>query len=364
MAEGTTVLVTGVAGYWGARLAARLAVEPGYAIIGLDSEPPADEFVRPDIPRLDFVRADVRNPLLADLLRAEGVGAVCHLAFRHSRRRSEAAFDLNVMGTTKLLGACGEAGVGKVVLKSSMAVYGACVRNPSFLTEEHELHGSRRYGHVRDLVEIEVLCNGFRRREPGVALTVLRFPSIVGPTATTPMTRFLREPWAPSLLGFDPMMQVIHEDDVIEALVHALAHDAPGVYNVAAEGVLPLSKVRGLADKPPLVVFHKFADWGTELLSLSRLGPGRFLPIEPEYLRYPWVGDLTKMRQVLGFAPRHTAEQALREFAQGARLARYEEPASDARAQARLQELIDERRRARREQAPPASGPERRAPDE
>jgi UDP-glucose 4-epimerase len=351
MSEKTTVLVTGVAGYWGTRLATRLAVEPGYRVIGLDAQQPAAS-----IPGLDFVQADVRNPLLTDLLRAERVGAVCHLAFRDSRRPSETAFDLNVVGATKLLGACAGAGVGKVVLKSSMAVYGAHVRNPAFLTEEHELHGSRRYGHVRDRVEIEVLCNGFRRREPGITLTVLRFPSIVGPAVTTRMTRFLSEPWAPSLLGFDPMMQVIHEDDVVEALAHALFHGVPGVYNIAAEGVLPLSKVRGLVGKPPLVLFHKFAYWGTGRLGLSRLAAGRCLPIEPDYIRYSWVGDLTKMRHAFGFAPRYSAEEALREFAQGTRLERYGAgPPSDARAQARLQALIDERRRARQQQAAPAS---------
>jgi UDP-glucose 4-epimerase len=130
------------------------------------------------------------------------------------------------------------------------------------------------------------------------------------------MTRFLKEPWAPSLLGFDPMMQIVHEDDVVRALVHAVLNDLPGVYNVAAEGVMPLSKLRGLAGKPPMPVFHKFVYWGVALPGGTSRALDRCLPIEPDYIRYPWVGDLSKMREEFGFEPSYTAEETLREFVQ------------------------------------------------
>ena len=55
-----------------------------------------------------------------------------------------------------------------------------------------------------------------------MTVTTLRFANIIGPTANTPMTRFLSTPATPRLLGFDPMLQVIHEDDVIGALAHAV----------------------------------------------------------------------------------------------------------------------------------------------
>jgi UDP-glucose 4-epimerase len=220
------------------------------------------------------------------------------------------------MGTAKLMGACAAAGVRKVVLKSSMAVYGARATNSAFLREDHRLRGSRRYGYIRDMVEIESFCSDFRHREPDVRLTILRFPSIVGPTASTRMTRFLKEPWAPSLLGFDPMMQIVHEDDVVNALVHGVLNDLPGVYNVAAEGVLPLSKLRGLAGKPPVSVFHKFVYWGVALPGGTSRILDRCLPIEPDYIRFPWVGDLARMRAEFGFEPAYTAEEALCEFVQ------------------------------------------------
>ena len=128
------------------------------------------------------------------------------------------------------------------------------------------------------------------------------------------MTRFLRQTWAPVLMGFDPMMQVIHEEDVTGALVHAVANDVPGVFNVAAEGVVPLSQLMSPAGKFAVPIFHLFAYWGNNLLAGSGRPAGRFLPVELDYIRFPWVGDLTKMRSRLGFVRLYTAAEALREL--------------------------------------------------
>lgn len=347
MAEKRVILVTGVTGYWGSRVAARLANEAGVHVIGLDAEQSTGR-----IQSLDFIQADAWNPALPDLIQAEEVDTVCHLAFMPATRTLESAFEQNVMGTTRLLGACAQAGVRKVILKSSTAVYGARPGNSAFLTESHSLRGSRRYGYVRDMVEIEAFCRGFCRQVPDTVVTILRFASIIGPTADTPMTRFLREPGAPSLLGFDPMMQLIHEDDVVEALLHAVRHDVPGVFNVAARDLLPLGKIRGMAGKAPLIVFHPLAYWGMNLLGNRRSQLGRFLPMDPDYLRYPWVADLTRMGNDLGFEPRHTAEEALHEFAERQQLRRHlSESAMVARSEDRLRQVIVQRHQAREQQA-------------
>ncbi|HSO26478.1 MAG TPA: NAD-dependent epimerase/dehydratase family protein [Anaerolineales bacterium] len=356
MAEKEVILVTGVAGYWGQRVAEKLLAQtpPGvedngawlgrrYHVIGMDREPPDKE-----IDGLDFIQADVRNPLLVDLLTAEKVHAVCHLAFEKSARPNESAFDANVIGTMKLLGACAEAGVRKVVLKSSMMVYGAAPSNPAFLTEQQPLKGKRSIGSVRDWVEIEAFCNGFRRQVPEMILTVLRFPSIIGPTVETPMTEFLSQPWTPVLLGFNPRMQIIHEGDVVDALVHAVMEDVPGVYNVAAAEVLPLAKLMAIAGKFPLPVFHLFAYWGNSLMGSVGLPVNQYWPLDPDYLRFPWVGSLELMRNGFGFEPRYAAEEALREYAGRLRLRRYlPESAALSFDEERLRDTIERRRRAR-----------------
>jgi UDP-glucose 4-epimerase len=347
MSENTTILVTGVSGTWGARVATSLRREAGLHVIGLDREPPGKE-----IEGLDFVNADVRNPLLVELLKTEQVDTVCHLEFVDTAQPSQAAFDLNVMGTTKVLDACAEAGVRKAVFKSSTAVYGARPSNPAFLTEEHSLRGSKRSGTIRDLLEIETFCSGFRQRSPQPMLTTLRFASIVGPTVDTPMTRFLKAPWAPSLLGFDPRMQIIHEDDVVEALAHAVLKDAPGIINVAAEDVMPLNKMRGLAGKPHMSVPHLLAYWSQHLLTGAGRRSEDALPLEPDYLRYPWVADLRRMREELDFVPYYSAEDTVREFAERQHAAPFQlGPFSMARDEQRLHDLIEQRQQARSREA-------------
>ncbi len=178
-----TVLITGVGEYWGSHVAARLLTIPGIRVIGVDTAPPKEA-----LEGLDFIQADVRNPLLADLLAEEGVNTIVHLAFLDTQHPSEAAFDVNVMGTMKVFGAAASAGVTKIVVKSTMMVYGAKPDNSAFLPEERGLAAKPELGSLRDLVEIEAFCNGFRAQYPEITLTVLRFPGVVGPTANTIMT--------------------------------------------------------------------------------------------------------------------------------------------------------------------------------
>jgi UDP-glucose 4-epimerase len=347
MAERQVVLVTGVAGYWGGRVAMRLAAEPGCQVIGLDADvPPAT------VQGLDTIRADVRNPALAELLRAEAVDAVCHLAFEERLLPDEQSFNRNAIGATKLLTACADAGVRKVVLRSSTAVYGARPGNPSFLAEGHAQRGSRRYGSTRDMIEIEVFCSGFHHQVPQMKITILRLANVVGRTVDTPMTRFLRTAWAPTLLGFDPMMQLIHEDDAVEALAHAVIHDRPGAFNVAAHDLLPLSKLRALAGKPYFPAFHPLAYWGAKRMAKSNPQLAQWLPMDPDMLRYPCVGDLSKMDRELGFAPKYTAEETARQFA-GRNLwgQSAPEPTPLVESEEQLRDLIEERRRLREQEA-------------
>lgn len=337
MAAKRIVLVDGVAGYWGGRVAGQLIEDPGLHVIGLDIAPPEKP-----IKDLDFVQADIRNPLLVELLREERVEVVCHLAFLETTRPNEASFDLNVIGAIKLMGACAEAGVRRVVLMSSTMVYGAHPMNSTYLNEDQPLNGSKSYGYIRDLVEVESFVNSFRVQYPETSVTSLRFAHIVGANADTPMIRFLREEEAFVLLGFDPLMQVIHEQDVAGALVHAVTHNSPGMFNVAAEGVMPLWKLMGLAGKITSPVFHPIA-----YLAVSVLGP-RYAPIDLDYLRYPCVGDLTRMHDEFHFAPQYTAEESIREFAAQQRLKKYiPDPTAGVLEEERLRDTISRRRRAR-----------------
>jgi len=344
MNEEKVVLVTGVADYWGGRLARRLLREEDTRVIGLDVERPEEE-----VKGLDFIQADVRNPLLAELLRDEQVDTVCHLSFIESFRRSEAIFDFNVMGTMKIIGASAESGVRRVVLKSSTMVYGAHPDNDAFLTEDSRLRGSRRYGYNRYRLEIESFINGFRRQAPGLEVTLLRFANVLGPTAGTPLNAYLRLPVTPILLGFDPMLQVIHEDDAIEALVHAVYAESAGVFNVAADPPLPLLRILGLAGKVPLPVLHPLAYRGVNWLGNSRLRS--FAPLEPDYLRYRWVSDLSRMREAFQFFPELAGDEVVEALGVQMRMKHYKKPRTEdiVYDEERLRATIERRRQARAE---------------
>ena len=127
----------------------------------------------------------------------------------------------------------------------------------------------------------------------------------------------------------------------------------PGVFNVAAEGVLPFSKLRRLAGKHAPPVFHLVAYWGNPILSALKFPVNRVWPVDLDYLRYPWVGDLAKMRNVLGFSPRYTASEALREFAGRKRLEQFgPESPGLGYDEERLRDTIERRRRARSPEMP------------
>ena len=339
MNDTNVILVTGVAGYWGGRVARRLLELPDLHVIGLDTAQPEEV----DIDGLDYVQADVRNPLLPDLLDAEKVDVVCHLAFIGGVRRSEARFDANVMGTMKLIGACAESCVRRLVVKSSTMVYGAHPNNSAFLAEDAPLKGSRRFGYNRYRLEIEAFINGFRRQAPDLELTVLRFANVVGPTADSPFNRYMRGPVAPTLLGFDPMMQVIHENDVVEALAHAAREPAAGAFNVAADPPMPLLRILTLAGRVPVPIAHPLAYQAVRWLGSSRFG--RAVPFEPDYLRYRWVADTERMREKLGFHPHYGGDEAVETTGAQLRLSRYK-PDGDNLAfdEERLRETIARRR--------------------
>lgn len=337
MTDERVIVVTGVASYWGNRVAARLLEQDDIHIIGIDDETPQD-----NVDGLDFIQADLRNPLLIELLQEEQVDTVIHLKFRETLTPSESSFEQNVMGSAKLLGACGEAGVARVILKSSTMVYGARPDNPMFMREDHPLNGTKKYGYLRDWIEIEKYADSFHEQNPDTVLTVLRFGNIVGPKADTPMTRFLREEEAITLLGFDPMLQVIHEDDVVSALVHAANGDYPGVFNVAPEKGMPLWKTLGLATKLPIPILHPFAYW-----SVSLGGP-RLAPMPLDYVRFPCMGDMTRMRDVLQFTPQYTPEETVREFSAQQRVRKLlGKKSRETFEQDRLRDTIQRRKRLR-----------------
>lgn len=256
---------------------------------------------------------------IAEILEAESVDTFVHLGFLENPTRNTAwAHELESVGTLHVLHACRERPVKKLVLGSSTALYGAHYDNPNFLAEDHPLRGLHGVPFLADKIDAERQFEAFARDQAGTCVTVLRFAPLLGPTVESFVTRWLSRKLVPTLLGFDPLFQFVHEVDALAALKLALERDAPGVFNIVADGVLPVSTVIKLAGRNSLPLPHFVARRIATLLWFAGLGdvPAPML----WFLRHLCVADGERARTELGFVPSYTTREAVLEFGATLRL--------------------------------------------
>ncbi len=309
---GRVVLVTGISRDIGRRFARAAASDPSIdRVIGVDVVPP-----RGDIGGVSFVRADIRSPVIAKVLAKEDIDTVVHMsviATPGSAGGRNTMKELNVMGTMQLLAACQKSPTLKsLVVKSTTTMYGASSRDPAMFTEEMGPKRVPNAGYAKDVYEVEGYVRGFARRRPDVAVTTIRAANVIGPHVVSPITSYFRLPVIPRVLGFDPRMQFLHEDDLLDVLRHAAVSDVSGTFNVAGDGILMLTQAIRRLNKPS-VALPSFA--------VGRLGSvlrqARVADFSPEQLGFLTFGrgvDTTRMRQELGFEPRFSTASAFADF--------------------------------------------------
>jgi len=309
---GRVVLVTGVAADLARRFARGLAEDPDVdRVVGVDVTPP-----RGDAGGMQFVRADIRNPVIAKVIAREQADTVVHLSVSASAPDGspQSMKEPNVIGTMQLLAACQQApGLRHLVVKSSTAVYGATNRDPAMFTEDMNARRLPRTGFAKDVTEVESYVRGFARRRPDVRVTTLRTASILGPRLASGTAAYFRLPVIPTVLGFDPRLQLLHESDAYAALHRATLADVPGTFNVAGDGVITLSQaVRRLGR--PAMPLPSFAI-GSVGSAFKQARLADFSPERVAYLTYGRVVDTSRMRAVLGFEPRWTTPETFGDFA-------------------------------------------------
>jgi UDP-glucose 4-epimerase len=316
---GKRVLITGLATFWGGRVAQALEADPDVeVIVGLDR-------FEPSLPleRTEYVRSDESYSILARIVKAARIDTIVHtfLVVDSTLMRSRSIHEINVIGTMNLFAAASAAGstVRDVVVKSSTLVYGTDPRDPTWFTEESRRSSPPRSVVERTLIEVEGYVRDFAVDNPHVSVAVLRFSNVLGPDITTPMAKVLELPVVPSVFGFDPRFQFVHEADVIRAILFALETKLQGIYNVAGDGLLPWSEVAAICGKrtfplPPV---------GMDLLAgpLSRLG---VIDLPPELLgllRYGRGVDNRRLKQA-GFEYHYTSAGAVADFVKALRIRR------------------------------------------
>ncbi|MBB5961182.1 UDP-glucose 4-epimerase [Planomonospora venezuelensis] len=300
-------------------MASVLAADPDVdRVIGVDTVPPPSLSRDGGVPlgRTEFVRVDLRSPDIAQVIAAADVDTVVHMSLVSAPPRSGGRAlmkEHNVIGTMQLLGACQRsATIRRVVVRSTTAVYGSSPRDPAVFTEDAEPGESPSHGYAKDASEVEGYVRGFARRRRDVGVSTLRFANFMGPGVDSPLTRYFSQPVLPRVLGFDPRLQFVHEDDAVEVLRRMAMEDHPGTFNVAGDGVLLLSQcVRraGLLSLPlPAPAFGLLGD-------LAR-GAG-MVDFSPEQLRLMCHGravDTTRLVAALGWKPKFSTGAAFEDF--------------------------------------------------
>jgi UDP-glucose 4-epimerase len=313
------VLVTGVSRWLGGALAAELAADPAIdRVIGVDTVPPGPEVLH-RLGRTEFVRADIRNPMIAKVIDNGSVDTVVHANISATPGGSGGRVpmkELNVIGSMQLLAACQRAPtVRRFVLRSTSAVYGASPRDPAVFTEAMQARRMPSGGFGRDSLDIEGYVRSFARRRPDVDVAVLRFTHLIGPRIDSLLTGLLRLPVVPTQLGHDARLQLLHQDDALAVLVRATTGDFAGTVNVGAAGTVLLSQaIRRLGrvalpvPDPAIGPLSRLAqaaglvDWSPEQMGL--LHSGRVL-------------DIRVLREEFGYSPRYTTPAALADYGRG-----------------------------------------------
>lgn len=300
----TRVLITGIGGRLGQLLARRMHRRADVEVIGIDRRPfhrkPAD---------IEHLRIDIRRKACEDLFRTRRIDVIYHLGLMHDPRQGVGEHhSWNLIGTQRVMDFAQRYNVPKVVLLSSGDVYGPNSDNPAFITEDAPLLGAQRFSQIRDLISVDMFAQSFFWKAPEIETVVLRPAHILGGVRNA-LSKYLRASVVPVIMGFDPMLQVVHEEDVISAIVAAARPGVRGVYNLVGPEALPLRQLIGLTGKRVVEVPHPVAPALVKRLYAFHLID---MPAaELDYLRYAITLDGSRARNELAFKHRYGVEDAV-----------------------------------------------------
>lgn len=302
MSELGPVVVTGICGRLGRDLSRVL--HRTRKVIGIDRrafvDPPGD---------VEHHQLDLRSSKAREIFRHD-VAAVVHLGVMHDPHESSTLHhDFNIVGLQRVLEYVETYKIPKLLLLSSANVYGPRPDNPQLIREDAPLLGAGPFSDIRDLVELDMLVSAFYWRNPGTETVILRPAHILGTVKNAP-SNYLRLDVVPTLLGFDPMIQVVHQRDVVSAIALGLAPGVRGTFNIGGPEPLALSKAITLLGRPIMAVPHSLAKVAVK--NLFRLRLTSFPAPELDFIRYVCMVDDRKARAELGYAPAYGLEETLR----------------------------------------------------
>jgi UDP-glucose 4-epimerase len=292
------VLITGITGALARMVALRL-LEGGHQVLGLDKNP------WPDAPRrVQMFRADISKRPAEDVFRNHQPDAVIHMAtVTHFSANTHERYRVNLGGTQRVFDFCQRYGVQHALFISRHTVYGAASDIPLYHTEDDPPLAAATFPRLADLVAADMFAGSALWRYPNLRTCVLRMVYTLGPSKRGTLASYLRGPRVPTLLGFDPLFQMMHEQDAAQAIVTAVEHASmKGIFNVAGPSPVPLSLVCQVAGRQrwplPEPLFK---------LSLGRLGFSWLPEDAVSHIKHPIVIDDHAFRAASGFS--HTFDE-------------------------------------------------------
>ena len=305
------ILVTGGAGYIGRLLVAELGHELASGGIGALVVTDVREVSPADLaPGVQFIKHDIRDAGLGVVLREHAVDCVVHLASivtppAGSTREFE--YSVDVGGTRRVLDACVEAGVRRIVVTSSGAAYGYHADNPEWITEDTPLRGNESFAYSWHKRLVEEMLAGYRVRHPALEQVIFRVGTILGATVNNQITALFERSRILVIRGSASPFVFVNDRDVVNCLVRAVDSTVTGAFNVAGDGALPLREIAALlgkrtVDVPPAVL-------RVALAVLHPLGVTPYGPAQVDFLRYRPVLDNRRLKQIFGYAPAMTSRE-------------------------------------------------------
>ncbi len=306
-APGPAILVTGAAGYVGRLTTAALAARRGElgALVGTDVRP-----APPELAGVRWIARDIAEPGLAAILTEHRIDTVIHLASIVQPPRGQDAEQLahrvDVIGTERLLAACVETGVRKVVVTTSGAAYGYWPDNPEWITEEHEVRGDPRFAYARNKRLVEELLARHREEHPGLAQLVFRPGTILGERTENQITDLFDKPVILGIAGTRVPFVFVWDRDVVQCLVDGALGEHTGTYNLAGDGVVTMREIAARLGKPYLPL--PAGGVKVALAVLRRLGLTQYGPEQVGFLQHRPVLSNRKLVEELGCRPRSSRD--------------------------------------------------------
>ena len=292
----------GASGAIARKLAGHL-LQGGHEVTGIDRRPWKNA-------PLAFYQVDVRKRAAEDVFRKIRPNAVVHMATVSALDLTgEERHAINLGGTRAVFEYSQEYGVEHCVFVGRHTFYGAGPDSPLFHREDEPPQELNRFPELADLVAADLYAATALWRSPQLTTTVLRLCYTLGPSGAGTLARFLRGRRVPLVLGFDPLFQFMHEDDVVVALALTVERRLRGIFNVAGPQPLPLSNIVREAGRlqvrlPEFVLAGMLGHFGLPKLPLGALG----------HLKYPVVIDARSFAESTGFAHAHNEIEAIRDF--------------------------------------------------